>query len=543
MCLKLTRILNKGYRPLDFTTSKYIDCDCGHCAQCRLKRSSDFSFRLQQEIYNNKDILPIFLTLTYSPAYRPYIEYLDDDGKIQSISCWNITHVQRFHKRVLRKLSYYYDFPSDSFKYLCACERGSDNEYIDDCGRMRIAQQCPHYHLVYLLYGADSLQPVRMLPKDFYIWMHRNYDYYDKYYGKLISVRSFFHYLLQKEWYYGRIKDIEITRSVASCTRYVTKYISKQVDEKIFDIPFNRLLELYDLDDRQRRSDFADRMLNGKVKSKKLCPAPIKFSHILPHSFSSNNIGMSLFSKLDVGETKSLFLKLALSDEPCIVVGSKKSSKIPLPYYYIKKFTRHNICLPYNLVLSRYNGHRIEHIFTSRFFRKVECWNNCQLYYYENRLKTYSLSVFSRFGNYVKKKLFAKRIDRLVQIVNQVRFNFGFFDSLHDFYLSLPLVVKNGISLFYRSSLQVSKSILFLNRKNTDIRRILPDFLHADLYSDNVKLPECYYHLSNILNFYRLCRTTFNYLRQLEYDKNYLDRLPQAVLQDPELFINNFIPT
>ena len=198
MCLNPLRILNKGYRPLDLRTSAYIDVDCGKCEMCRLNRSAGYAFRMQSEIFDkDNDCLSFFVTLTYSPDWLPILYYYDDEYNVKSVKVWNKLHVRRMHKRVRRKLQYYYGIDKDSFKFLCACERGSNRQYIDDYGHYRVAQEMPHYHLMYILYHCKSVVNIKPLPDKFYSWCKRT--------NHQVHFSAFFQYLLDTEWFYGHV--------------------------------------------------------------------------------------------------------------------------------------------------------------------------------------------------------------------------------------------------------------------------------------------------------------------------------------------------
>ena len=85
MCINKYRIRNKAYRPLDFKTSAYIDVNCNQCIQCQSNRSAAFAYRVQREVHDNPDNLPIFVTFTYSDKYLPTLTYFDEDFILKTL--------------------------------------------------------------------------------------------------------------------------------------------------------------------------------------------------------------------------------------------------------------------------------------------------------------------------------------------------------------------------------------------------------------------------------------------------------------------------
>lgn len=534
MCINPRRIINKGYRPLDIKTSQFIDVGCGHCIQCKSSRQASYAYRMQQEVFTHPDAIPFFVTFTYHPYYRPVLYYFDLDRNIKSVSCWNKQHLQRFHKVLRRQLQYYYGVDKDSFKYLSCCERGSDREYIDDHGRYRVAQECPHYHNFYLVYNAKSLQPVRKLPDGFYEFVRQN--------NCGVNFRNFFHYLLQSRWYYGHIEDLEVTRSVATCTRYIAKYCSKNLSETVLNIPLSLIYRLVDNDftDRYKawESFNLDKVNSGNLNLVRKAPKPIEFSSLVPSPMSSNNIGFSF----DPDSLHSYVKVLSSDDTLVTLVGSKKSSKIPLPYYYYKKickksgFVKDNIYYPYHDGIKE----SIRFSDTENLYL-VECWNNMDGYYTDYRHHIYTMSWFTQIGEFVRHKQYKSRISRSICELKTILFNPSYFSDLVCKFNNLESSIRNGFSHLYHDDYYLSIALNWLKSNVSRLRVLLPRFFHLSFRELSDLTDPDMFNINVLLNTFRLCRTTFSYLNQIAYRKFFESKLNRVALHDPELFLPHFI--
>ena len=274
MCINKRKIYNLRYNPHDPLSSQFVEVNCNHCWQCKLERSNGFSFRVVNDVLQ-PGIVPFFVTLTYSPAFLPYLTVCTQKYPFKDfirISTWNKMHVQNFHKRLRRSLEYYYGISSDCFKFLCCCERGSDRIYLSDSGRWRQAQELPHFHLMYLLKVGDNPTAIRKLPSDYY-------DYI-RYRNCSDNFVSFFQYLLHKKWHYGNIDDVSYCRDVVSATSYITKYLTKNDKEIVHRLSLDSIFS-YDDKDYYAHSD---RFRKSGRPSK-----PVQYSNLCPRSFCSVN--------------------------------------------------------------------------------------------------------------------------------------------------------------------------------------------------------------------------------------------------------------
>lgn len=152
-------------------------------------------------------------------------------------SVWNKLHIQKFFKSLRERLHYEYgtrclglkrlvtidgrrriseewkSYQSQKrnfLRYLVVCERGSDNLYMSDSGRVRRATSRPHYHVIIFIQDAFfSNDYVKSLVKD--IWKYGNCK-------NLVIGDDVYS---QKK--YGRTEGKSI--------EYVTKYVAKDIND------------------------------------------------------------------------------------------------------------------------------------------------------------------------------------------------------------------------------------------------------------------------------------------------------------------------
>ena len=587
MCINKYHILNKGYRPLDIKTSQFIDVNCGHCIQCQSNRQAGYAYRLQREVFDNPGCMPFFVTFTYSPYYRPVLEYFDDDMNVKSLSVWNRQHLIRMNKVLRRQMEYYFGV-HNAFKYLACCERGSNDEYIDDHGRRRIAQACPHIHAMYVVYNIDSLKPIRPLPDRFGEFVfQRNCGF---------NARSFFHYLLDSRWKYGMIKDLEVTRDVAACTRYVAQYCAKNINENVFDIPLSKIYRLIDRDFADRYENFKNTCLDrinapfyydrsrqsfasslrghslfrisdeslsasvlsylkrsrqplrslmmfnssgvnarrqGQISLLKRHPGPIFFTHLTPRSSQSINIGYS-----DTPDNNSDLVAKLSSGSLVTLVGTNNASNIPLPFYYYKKLCKSSCIVPDYYRYENYDGRRF-HISTAvPQYRKVQCWNNVDGCYIDVRKKVYTMSWFTRIGEYVRHKQYRSKLIRTTKSLRCMLQNRSYFDDLLSKFRSLDKTVQVGMSFLVLSDDLIDRSFTWLSSHIDDLP--LKRYFHLS-YQELVHLPPDMKYLDCLIKTFSLCRITFSYINQITYRKLFKAKLGRIGLQDPELLLPHFI--
>lgn len=535
-CYNSTRLVNKGYRPWEPSTSQYIDCSCGRCDGCRLLRQSSIAYRLQVEYLFNPGVVCFFITLSYSPKYLPLLSYLDKNGDVRTISVWNRQHVQRYNKRLRRKLQYYYGVDDNAFRYFVCCERGSDDLYFSDSGKVRRATLRPHYHGEYMVRNADSLQPIRSLPRLFYAWCASE--------NKPVTFVSFMLWLFDKEWFYGNTKDLTVTRDISSCINYVSKYVTKDPREYLNYIQPEDIVDLYDYEYNERynsaQSRFLDRINAGEYYLATQYPSPISFASLLPRYMSSINLGADLLRDLSPEDLENRIL----GKVPTLLTSAGKPQNVPFPQYYINKLCRESYQVPYDE--SFYSSDGI--YYNASPFSKVRVavpdvvisrtWNNVDGLTYNYAPKVYTRTRYSDFGLRIRDLRFDLKVQYFVDEIQK-------FFSIPDYFAKLKGIFKSGRFSVLDSLCQFDcpylPSVDYLRSFSVDsISSAVRVYLHSDFRMQS-HLTGVLYHVSNLLKTIRLCNTVMNFVTNAVVKLLYKKRLGAVALQDPELLLSHFI--
>lgn len=252
MCTSPVRIYNRRRSQFEFLVNsepfvkeapyrRFHDVPCGSCPECLRQRHHDFFFRSYSE-YLSSSRYSAFCTFTYAPKHLPSVEVnseplYDDKGNIvldgvsYSLSTWYKPHIQKYFKSLNERLIYiaavsqgitryskgslnpaYKEFihkHGRPLHYICVCERGKSDSYLDDNGRLRFGTSRPHYHAL--------------------VFLQPSYQQY-------FSPESFVE-LCYKLWPYGNsynviVHDEHSKRSeyqdAVSALFYVCKYVNKQ---------------------------------------------------------------------------------------------------------------------------------------------------------------------------------------------------------------------------------------------------------------------------------------------------------------------------
>lgn len=105
---------------------------CNHCSLCREKRAKEWQARCLAETATS-DYPPLFITLTYSPENRPYME--QEDGTLGVLPSLDKSDYQKFLKRLRIRLERAGLKHGDSLRYVLCGEYGKETKL-------------PHYHLL-----------------------------------------------------------------------------------------------------------------------------------------------------------------------------------------------------------------------------------------------------------------------------------------------------------------------------------------------------------------------------------------------------------
>lgn len=106
---------------------------CGKCTECRIRKRSEWSLRMQHELTSWEN--SIFVTLTYSDEYLPKYASLDKEG------------LRKFFKRLRKRLSIH----DRKIKYFACGEYGPET-------------QRPHYHAI--IFGMSLREEDKQFIRD-----------------------------------------------------------------------------------------------------------------------------------------------------------------------------------------------------------------------------------------------------------------------------------------------------------------------------------------------------------------------------------------
>lgn len=130
---------NAGFEKLPFRKVERIPC--GSCIECRIQHSAEWAFRCMMEAKQHED--NIMLTLTYDDEHVPKGKRIDkESGEVFETLTLKRKDLQDFKKRLRKKYS---DIKIKTYE---AGEYGSDDEYIDNYGKVRKGTKRPHYHVI-----------------------------------------------------------------------------------------------------------------------------------------------------------------------------------------------------------------------------------------------------------------------------------------------------------------------------------------------------------------------------------------------------------
>lgn len=159
---------------------------CGQCLNCRINLRRDWTARmcLEAEDYASRGLKSAFITLTYADKHLPR----DEETGLGVLS---VEDLQKFLKRL--RINFQRAGIKHRLRFFAVGEYGENGT------------QRPHYHII--LFGFDKNNPIHAL-------------------------------LLNKSWSFGRLHVGDCNdKSIAYCTHYATKKMTKSDDKRLFGRP------------------------------------------------------------------------------------------------------------------------------------------------------------------------------------------------------------------------------------------------------------------------------------------------------------------
>lgn len=548
MCINPRRILNKGYRDTSFHSPRYIDVPCCHCWQCKLNRINDVTFRIIQDVCKY-DCPSCFVTLSYSDLFLPRLVYADSEGFGHEISCWNREHIKRFLKRIRRKLHYYFGITSQSFKYFLSCERGGHDSYISDSGQLRVGTDRPHYHLFMYLLCDVNLQSCRSLPPDF---LESDFAL-----ESTSILESFWHYLINKEWFYGNVDLKYLYRDMVSSVKYVCKYICKDITEPLFNIHPKSVITLLDPEfdiasdlwfiQLLPASEFDEGAFTWEGNWYQVRPGfrrypnGISFSSLLPRCMGSTGIGMSFV------EDKSF-------DELCEFLTGKRKVTLPsvnsstlinLPAYYNRVLTHSSRVVPsdkYYLRTKVYpKATKACWLLNTRKRNVRFVWDNINGLHATSSISQVTESFTSDLGKYVQRYKFKNYVSNVKTSVLHYLSDSSFVLDTLRWYRSLPAefhtdyydTVVSVCGPHFWDSFSTSPQYITFKR----VAQVLINASSEKFIQSDSEL----FGLSCLINLVQLCQFRLSTLVHLANDKVFSDSFYSACSDNPDLFLTHSI--
>lgn len=183
MCVDKKLYITKSHLiSLDHFQPGYINVNCGKCCECLDSRKNDWYIRSYYEALDciRKGGFCLFDTLTYRDSDLPTIRRVlfEDRKKMDwdfssvpddlNFPCFSKRDVQLFFKR-LRK-----HFDDESVRFFLCGEYGSEDEYVDERGNVRVGTARPHYHVIFFVTASvDPIEFSRIVASE---WIHGRTD-------------------------------------------------------------------------------------------------------------------------------------------------------------------------------------------------------------------------------------------------------------------------------------------------------------------------------------------------------------------------------
>lgn len=188
---------------------------CGWCLECKLKKAEEWVFRCTTEVKENEHNL--MLTLTYDNEHLPLTDFVDPEtGELTSTLVHQ--HVQQFINTLQHHLKR--NNKKSDFRYFMCGEYGSDKEYIDWKGNVRVGTERPHYHIIFMGLEIDDLK--------FFKYSHCEWSK-DK--NALYTSKT-----LDRLWGRGSVECNEVNaKTINYVARYTTKKLKGQLGKEAYE--------------------------------------------------------------------------------------------------------------------------------------------------------------------------------------------------------------------------------------------------------------------------------------------------------------------
>ena len=181
MCTSPIKIRNHSKTYIVGVDKPYLLVPCGHCPECKKRKSNDLFVRSYFEFQYTKRVggFAQMYTLTYSDEFLPRCTSLN-------IPCFSREHITNFLKRLRQRICRLYSVTNSELRYTLCCEYGG-------------LRQRPHYHVNFFV-NNSQVTPAQLKQ------------------------------LVRDSWSYGFISTTDINDGVVSSLSglaYVCKYVSK----------------------------------------------------------------------------------------------------------------------------------------------------------------------------------------------------------------------------------------------------------------------------------------------------------------------------
>lgn len=284
MCYSPITINNKSSYIVDRVSFYSYTVPCGKCLECRSAKISEWQTRISFELdaLYKRGGTAVFLTLTYNSVHLPHVTLSTSDDK-QTIECFNRDHVLQFLNVV--KVYMYKKYGKDSYKYFLVSEYGGTTTR-------------PHYHVIFFL--QPQVNWFNFVEKCRQKW---TYGFlFPKYDARLSCYVDSFNHPVEPP----------VIKSIHGCAKYVSKYITKDMD--FFGLPI------------------VQQFINENPRYRAL------IAKYLPKHWQSNHLGISVIDHLDLMDDASFSDAFRRG-----ILNPVTFKYVPIPQFVINKLLFINV--------------------------------------------------------------------------------------------------------------------------------------------------------------------------------------------------------